>query len=427
MMLLLMLCLRVVDSLRASSAVAVRGGWVGGSWELDEEVRGVEEDEVFGVEELAHPFTSVARWLCETDTTTFGQRVASVRRALLALSMQHKALKGMDGAAFSLGTIGASAASGSSVEERVSAARDIIPTRRGALRARAAAAARANAVQIGFEAAEACRVSASSGERVGFGDFFVDVAVVEQTNRTLVVVKWAGDAESLIRAVEAPLVHFEGDGDIVSANAVLARLADLVAEKIVDALRSTSGNVLYVGHGLGGSIAALLALRGGTNARAVAIGPAPCCVVRRNEHTDYSVTSLVLGDDFVPRASRATLRRLRRKLRRFLPPTKGGGGPGSFVRFGAAVASSALEHSFGGGSTKHQQTPHTVVQSRDDLHLPGQVFYLKPRADGSVSLNTLGSNRNREQHLWQLNDILLTKSMLAHHTLDAYIHSLERT
>ena len=36
------------------------------------------------------------------------------------------------------------------------------------------------------------------------------------------------------------------------------------------------------------------------------------------------------------------------------------------------------------------------------------------------------AGRAREELLWQLNDVLLSKSMLAHATLDAYISALDR-
>ena len=62
----------------------------------------------------------------------------------------------------------------------------------------------------------------------------------------------------------------------------------------------------------------------------------------------------------------------------------------------------------------------------DELRLPGDVFYLKPRADGSVGVYRGGASRGREELLWQLNEILLSKSMLAHATLDAYISALDR-
>lgn len=363
------------------------------------------------MEELAHPFTWLARWLCETDAE-LGRNggLGRVRRALLALSMQHKALKGMDGAAHSIGNIGASAASGSSVAECVATARDIVPSRRGALRARATAACRARAVQLGFEAAEACRTAFPGGRRLGFGEFFVDCRVIEQPiyDRTLVVLRWAGDAEALMRAVEAPTLRIS---EHLAANTILWRIAELIATDLPN-----GHSYVCVGHGVAGSIAALVTLL--KKGDAIALGPAPCVTGA------CRCTSLVLGDDLVPRASRASLRRLRRRLRRFLPTSTASVGPGSLLRFGTAVATSVLEHSLASAVPKRSGLPQP---HHDDLHIPGNVFYLKPRSDGSISLNKLGANKRREQLLWQLNDILLSKSMLAHHTLDAYIHSLERT
>ena len=66
----------------------------------------------------------------------------------------------------------------------------------------------------------------------------------------------------------------------------------------------------------------------------------------------------------------------------------------------------------------------TKLTDDDELRLPGDVFFLKPRADGAVGVYRGGAGRAREELLWQLNDVLLSKSMLAHATLDAHISAL---
>jgi hypothetical protein len=66
------------------------------------------------------------------------------------------------------------------------------------------------------------------------------------------------------------------------------------------------------------------------------------------------------------------------------------------------------------------------------LVVPGSVYLVRPRriGGGSSSIHEIGGRGSRESLraalLWQLNDVLVSKSLWAHHRLDAYIHSLDK-
>ena len=65
------------------------------------------------------------------------------------------------------------------------------------------------------------------------------------------------------------------------------------------------------------------------------------------------------------------------------------------------------------------------------LVVPGQVYIVRPRriGGGSSSIHEVGGrggNTLRATLLWQLNDILLSKSLWSHHRLETYIRSLDR-
>lgn len=74
------------------------------------------------------------------------------------------------------------------------------------------------------------------------------------------------------------------------------------------------------------------------------------------------------------------------------------------------------------------------TQDDERLVVPGKVFLVRPRkiGGGSSSIHEVGDGAAgmresiRAAVLWQLNDILLSGSMLKHHGLDSYIGSLDR-
>jgi hypothetical protein len=73
------------------------------------------------------------------------------------------------------------------------------------------------------------------------------------------------------------------------------------------------------------------------------------------------------------------------------------------------------------------------VASRDSsedgerlLLCPGIVYLLKPRASGDIVVTTTKRGGLGESLLMSMHDVLLSKSMLAHHLLEAYIHALDK-
>ena len=68
------------------------------------------------------------------------------------------------------------------------------------------------------------------------------------------------------------------------------------------------------------------------------------------------------------------------------------------------------------------------------LAIPGRAFLVRPRRlGGSCSIHEVGNLKKggrealREALLWQMNDVLLSKSMWKHHELESYIQGLDRT
>ena len=84
--------------------------------------------------------------------------------------------------------------------------------------------------------------------------------------------------------------------------------------------------------------------------------------------------------------------------------------------------------------TKHHLTLHlsfyTYPEAR--LSLPGNVYLVRPRSIGGgiSSMHEIGTAGGREalraSVLWQLNDVLLSRSLWAHHSLEAYIVGLDK-
>lgn len=70
-----------------------------------------------------------------------------------------------------------------------------------------------------------------------------------------------------------------------------------------------------------------------------------------------------------------------------------------------------------------------TISEEDDsrLTVPGGVWFAKPRRlKNGATLAQVTRGSLREDMLWQLRDIMLTKSMLSHHRLDKYVRVLDR-
>jgi len=67
------------------------------------------------------------------------------------------------------------------------------------------------------------------------------------------------------------------------------------------------------------------------------------------------------------------------------------------------------------------------------LVIPGKVYLVRPRRlGGASSMHEIGGTSSggrealRAAVLWQLHDVLLSKSLWVHHHLESYIHGLDR-
>jgi hypothetical protein len=153
-------------------------------------------------------------------------------------------------------------------------------------------------------------------------------------------------------------------------------------------------------------------LNGSGRARtsALCLGPPPC--ISSNVKTPF-ITSIIHGDDVVCRTSRDTIDSLCDCTRRTI---KGG----------------ILGRSVGWMSQAVKLTVSGLTSSSSNrLVIPGQVYLVRPRriGGGSSSIHEVdgrGGNTLRATLLWQLNDILLSKSLWSHHRLETYIRSLDR-
>ena len=130
------------------------------------------------------------------------------------------------------------------------------------------------------------------------------------------------------------------------------------------------------------------------------------------------ITSIINGDDVVCRLSYNSLKRLYGRVERSIK----GGALGKGVGWMSDAARLTVK-GLTSGNTKKE----------DDLAVPGRVYLLRPRriGGGSSSIHEVGGSiAGRENFraavLWQLSDVLLSKSLWKHHNPSSYIQSLDR-
>ncbi|CAM9383434.1 unnamed protein product [Laminaria digitata] len=131
------------------------------------------------------------------------------------------------------------------------------------------------------------------------------------------------------------------------------------------------------------------------------------------------VTSFVLGDDMVPRTSHESLRRLKLRL---LQARRLKGLLSQGMAFGTSLITDVA-----GVALQGVRQATTLGEDDARLTVPGRVWFTKPRRlkNGATLARVMQGNL-KEDMLWQLHDIMLTKSMLKHHRLDKYIKILDR-
>ena len=158
---------------------------------------------------------------------------------------------------------------------------------------------------------------------------------------------------------------------------------------------------------------------------ALTLGAPPC--LSPNVPADF-VTSLVYGDDLVCRASHDALQRLLERTHKGI--RTGGNGWVSSVGRPVGWVTDAL--SMAAFNLKSHARGSEGEEAR--LAVPGRAYLVHPRrrGGGGGSIHEIGGQLKggrealRAAVLWQLNDILLSKSMWKHHQLESYIHGLDK-
>lgn len=151
--------------------------------------------------------------------------------------------------------------------------------------------------------------------------------------------------------------------------------------------------------------------------RCITLGSPPC--ISRTIVPRY-VTSIICGDDIVPRAYPESIANLRKRTVKALKMGAGKGGLGWVIGAGWAKDLASVA-----GQSFNTYSARSRSQSR--LSVPGRVFFVKARQhkDGASFQRVMRGNW-REDMLWQLHDIMLSKRIIAHHDLDYYIQTLGR-
>ena len=149
--------------------------------------------------------------------------------------------------------------------------------------------------------------------------------------------------------------------------------------------------------------------------RCIALGPPPC--VSRVLVPRF-VTSLICGDDIIPRATKDTLAHLKKRVLDYLNTQSSALGwvPGaSFLGDMASLA--------GKGIAQYASGSHDM----SSLQVPGRVFFMRSRSHkNGASFQRVFRGNWREDMLWMLHDILLSKKILLHHSIDSYTQTLFR-
>ena len=156
--------------------------------------------------------------------------------------------------------------------------------------------------------------------------------------------------------------------------------------------------------------------RGRTSA--VALGPPPC--LSPNIKASY-ITSVIHGDDVVPRTTRDSIDRLLSRTKKAMRS--------GFIgqKVGWVGVNDAMQLTF----SSIKSHAHGSEGEEIRLAIPGKVFLVRPRRlGGASSIHEVGGVSGREAIraavLWQLNDVLLSRSLWTHHSLSSYIHGLDR-
>jgi hypothetical protein len=152
---------------------------------------------------------------------------------------------------------------------------------------------------------------------------------------------------------------------------------------------------------------------------AMVLGTPPC--LSPNVDVPF-VKSILYGDDIIGRASPDSLDRFYKRTRRAMQQKSVIGKKLNWMSDATSMATSNIQAQVFGGKDKDKK-----------LMTPGMAFLIRPRRLGNqCSIHEIGSQLRsgrdslRAAILWQLNDILLSRSIWKHHQLESYIHGLDR-
>jgi hypothetical protein len=157
---------------------------------------------------------------------------------------------------------------------------------------------------------------------------------------------------------------------------------------------------------------------GRARSSALSLGAPPC--LSSNVVAAYC-TSFLYGDDIVCRTTSDSMARLVERVQKKLQ----GGMIGRNLGWMTDTLSLAV----------YNLKTHAHGSEGEEIKLavPGRAYLLRPRRLGGIcSIHEVGTLKKggreafRAGLLWQLNDILLSKSLWKHHQLESYIHGLDR-
>ena len=157
---------------------------------------------------------------------------------------------------------------------------------------------------------------------------------------------------------------------------------------------------------------------GRARSSALSLGAPPC--LSSNVLAAYC-TSILYGDDVVCRTTHDSIERLCSRIQRSIKSGFVGRNMGWMSDTVSLTVSSLKSHAHGSEGEEVK------------LAIPGRAYLVRPRRLGGIcSVHEVGSMKKggrealRANLLWQLHDVLLSKSMWKHHSLDSYIHGLDR-
>jgi hypothetical protein len=157
---------------------------------------------------------------------------------------------------------------------------------------------------------------------------------------------------------------------------------------------------------------------GRARSSALTLGAPPC--LSSNVLAAFC-TSFIYGDDIVCRTTPDSMDRLCGRMQRSI----GGGFIGRNIGWMSDTVSLTV--------SSLKSHAHGSEGEEAKLAIPGRAYLVRPRRLGGIcSIHEVGNTKKggrealRANLLWQLNDVLLSKSMWKHHKLESYIHGLDR-